>query len=126
MECGVPRGEVGAAIATGHSFRSRMRRILLPSAVRRAISAYSNEEIFMLHGSVMASTITMQDILGIGRWLNGRYYLAYEEFITVALLYFFVVFGITRAFRWLERRYLRHLRGRDVPSTPELTPDPAR
>ncbi len=121
-----PKGEVEAAIATGHSFRSRMRRIVLPSAFRRAIPAYSNEVIFMLHGSVVASTITMQDILGVGRWLNGRYYLAYEGFITAALLYFLIVFGITRVFRWLERRYLRQLRRRDVPSTPELTPHPAR
>jgi arginine/ornithine transport system permease protein len=42
-----------------------MRRIILPSAFRRAIPAYSNEVIFMLHGSVIASTITLQDILGV-------------------------------------------------------------
>jgi len=44
-----PKGEVEAAIATGHSYGSRMRRIILPSAFRRAIPAYSNEVIFMLH-----------------------------------------------------------------------------
>ncbi|MGB0843905.1 MAG: ABC transporter permease [Alphaproteobacteria bacterium] len=109
-----PNGEVEAAIATGHSYRSRMRRIVLPSAFRRAIPAYSNEVIFMLHGSVVASTITLQDILGVGRWLNGRYYLAYEGFITAALLYLVVVLFITWAFRWFERRYLRHLVRREA------------
>lgn len=104
-----PRGEVEAAIATGHSARGRLRRIILPSAFRRAIPAYSNEVIFMLHGSVVASTITLQDILGVGRWLNGRYYLAYEGFITAAGLYFLIVLAITFAFRRAERRYLRHL-----------------
>lgn len=104
-----PTGEVEAAIATGHSYRTRMRRIILPSAFRRAIPAYSNEVIFMLHGSVIASTITLQDILGVGRWLNGRYYLAYEGFVTAALLYFLIVLCITFAFRKLEKRYLRHL-----------------
>lgn len=103
------KGEVKAAIATGHSYRSRMRRIILPSAFRRAIPADSNEVIFMLHGSVVASTITLQDILGVGRWLNGRYYLAYEEFITAAFLYFIIVFAITHVFRRIERRYLLHL-----------------
>ena len=104
-----PKGEVEAAIATGHSYRSRMRRIILPSAFRRAIPAYSNEVIFMLHGSVIASTITLQDIPGVGRWLNGRYYLAYEGFITAAVLYFLIVLCITWIFRSIERRYLRHL-----------------
>ncbi|WP_415184505.1 ABC transporter permease [Phaeovulum sp.] len=120
-----PKGEVEAAIATGHSYTGRMRRIILPSAFRRAIPAYSNEVIFMLHGSVVASTITLQDILGVGRWLNGRYYLAYEGFITAALLYFLIVLCITSAFRWLERRYLRHLTRRETPQTPKISPEPA-
>ena len=60
-----PQPKVDAAIATGYSFCRRMRRIVLPSAVRRAIPACSNEVIFMLHGSVVASTITMQDIIGV-------------------------------------------------------------
>lgn len=104
-----PLGEVEAAIASGLSRWGRLRRILLPSAFRRAIPAYSNEVIFMLHGSVVASTITLQDILGVGRWLNGRYYLAYEGFITAAGLYFLIVLAITFAFRKAETRYLRHL-----------------
>lgn len=119
-----PKGEVEAAIATGHSYRSRMRRIILPSAFRRAIPAYSNEVIFMLHGSVIASTITLQDILGVGRWLNGRYYLAYEGFITAAVLYFFIVLCITWAFRGFERRYLRHLTRRDTAAQTETSPLP--
>lgn len=121
-----PKGEVEAAIATGHSYGSRMRRIILPSAFRRAIPAYSNEVIFMLHGSVVASTITLQDILGVGRWLNGRYYLAYEGFITAALLYFLIVLVIIWAFRWLERRYLRHLAVRQTDTPVHATPEPTR
>jgi len=119
-----PTGEVEAAIATGHSYRSRLRRIILPSAFRRAIPAYSNEVIFMLHGSVIASTITLQDILGVGRWLNGRYYLAYEGFITAALLYFLIVLCITWAFRGVESRYLRHLTRRDTAAQPATSPLP--
>lgn len=79
-----------------------MRRINPPSAFRRVIPAYWNEVIFMLHGSVVASTITLQDILGVGLWLNGRYYLAYEGFITAALLYCLIVFAITRLFRRMK------------------------
>lgn len=121
-----PKGEVEAALATGHSYGARMRRIILPSAFRRAIPGYSNEVIFMLHGSVVASTITLQDILGVGRWLNGRYYLAYEGFITAALLYFLIVFAITRGFRWIERRYLRHLTRRETEEANTMTPEPTR
>ena len=126
-----PRGEVAAAISTGHSYIGRMRRIILPSAFRRAIPAYSNEVIFMLHGSVVASTITLQDILGTGRWLNGRYYLAYEGFITAAVLYFLIILCIAWGFRRIEKRYLRHLSRHQTASAeeeqePTMKPDGVR
>ena len=104
-----PRGEVEAAKACGLSGPLRMRRIILPGALRRALPAYSNEVIFMLHGSVVASTITIQDLLGVGRWLNGRYYLAYEGFITAAVFYFVLVLIITKGFRYWEKHWLAHL-----------------
>lgn len=108
------RGEVEAARACGFSRAMRMRRIILPSAFRRALPAYSNEVIFMLHGSVVASTITIQDLLGVGRWLNGRYYLAYEGFITAAVLYFIIVLAVSRGFRLWEKHWLAHLYPRDA------------
>jgi arginine/ornithine transport system permease protein len=111
------RGEIEAAKACGFSRAKRMRRIVLPSAFRRALPAYSNEVIFMLHGSVVASTITIQDLLGVGRWLNGRYYLAYEGFITAAVLYLVIVLLISRGFRLWEKRWLAHLYPQDAVKT---------
>ena len=111
-----PRGEVEAAMACGFSKGMRLRRIILPSSFRRALPAYSNEVIFMLHGSVVASTITIQDLLGVGRWLNGRYYLAYEGFITAAVLYLIIVLIISRGFRLWEKHWLRHLYPQDAPA----------
>jgi arginine/ornithine transport system permease protein len=108
------RGEVEAAKACGFSSWMRLKRIVLPSAFRRALPAYSNEVIFMLHGSVVASTITIQDLLGVGRWLNGRYYLAYEGFITAAVLYFIIVLMVSRGFRYWEKHWLQHLYPHDA------------
>ena len=108
-----PHGEVEAGRACGMSPLKLMWRIVLPSAFRRALPAYSNEVIFMLHSSVVLSTITLQDILGVGRWLNGRYYLAYEGFITAMLFYMVLVFLISRGFRVWEKYCLGHLRPRE-------------
>ena len=114
----IPKGEIEAAKACGFSKRKRLFRIILPGAFRRAIPAYSNEVIFMLHGSAVASAVTLQDILGVGRWLNGRYYVAYEGFITAAILYMILVFGISRIFRFIEKRWLAHLRPREQDDVP--------
>ena len=114
-----PWGEVEAAKASGMSPMTRTRRIILPSAFRRALPMYSNEVIFMLHGSVVASTVTIVDILGAGRELNAKYYLAYEGFIAAAVIYMILVFGISKGFKAWEWKWHAHLRPRDVEGDPE-------
>ncbi len=109
-----PRGEIEAARACGMSKFTMIRRVVLPSAFRRALPAYSNEVIFMLHSSAILSVFTLQDVLGVGRWLNGRYYLAYEGFITAAIFYAVMVYFITRGFRFWEKHWLGHLRPREI------------
>ncbi len=104
-----PKGELEAATALGLSPRQVDWLVLIPSALRRALPQYGNEVVFMLHGSVVASVITLQDILGAGRTLNARFYLAYEGFLTAALLYMTITFALVWIFRRLEGRYLRHL-----------------
>lgn len=104
-----PTGELEAGRALGLTPRQVTWLVLLPSAMRRALPQYGNEVVFMLHGSVVASVITIQDILGAGRTLNGQYYVAYEGFVTAALLYMALTFVIVGVFRLIERRYLRHL-----------------
>ncbi len=104
-----PKGELEAATALGLSPRQTDFLVLIPAALRRALPQYGNEVVFMLHGSAVASIITLQDILGAGRTLNAQHYLAYEGFLTAAVLYMAITFLFILVFRWLESRYLRHL-----------------
>ncbi|WP_435101793.1 ABC transporter permease [Arhodomonas sp. AD133] len=107
-----PRGEVEAARACGMSRALMLRRVVLPNAFRRALPAYGNEVIFMLHGSAVASVITLVDITGAAQLINARYYSPYEAFITAAVLYMALTFAVVFVFRCLERRWLAHLRPR--------------
>ena len=104
-----PEGEIEAATALGLTRFQVARLVLIPSALRRALPQYGNEVVFMLHGSVVASVITIQDILGAGRTLSARYYLAYEGILTAAVLYMALTLALVMTFRWLENKYLRHL-----------------
>ncbi len=104
-----PRGELEAAKALGLSPMQVTGLVLLPSALRRALPQFGNEVVFMLHGTVVASVITLQDILGAGRTLNAKFYLAYEGLLTAAALYMALTLVIVLGFRGLERRYLAHL-----------------
>lgn len=102
-------GEIEAAMAAGMSRMTMLRRIILPSAFRRALPAYSNEIIFMLHGSSLASVITIIDITGAARIVNSRYYSPYEAFITAAILYMFLTFIIVFLIKKLENKWFAHL-----------------
>ena len=104
-----PHGEIEAAMAAGMSRFLMVRRIILPSAFRRALPAYSNEIIFMLHGSSLASVITIVDITGAARVINSRFYSPYEAFLTAAVFYLAITFLIVFLVKKLEVRWFAHL-----------------
>ena len=108
-----PRGEIEAARSVGMSTAMMYRRIILPSAFRRALPAYGNEMIFMLQGTSLASVITLVDLTGAARIINSRYYSPYEAFITAGLLYMALTFTIVMLVKWLERYWFAHLRPRE-------------
>ncbi|MGM0984230.1 MAG: ABC transporter permease [Pseudomonadota bacterium] len=104
------RGEIEAARAYGMSRGLMLRRIVLPSAFRRALPAYGNEVIFMLHASAIASVVTIMDLTGAARFVYARYYAPFEAFLFVAAIYLCLTFAILYLFRYLERRLLAHLK----------------
>ena len=107
---GLPKGEVEAAKAYGMSTYMTYRRIILPSALRRALPAYSNEVIFMLHGSAVAGIVTIVDLTGAARLVNSRYYAPFESFLTAGLFYMSLTFIIIWCFKQAEKRFLAYLR----------------
>ncbi len=111
-----PFGEIEAARACGMSKATVYRRIILPSAFRRALPAYGNEVIFMLHGSAVASIITLDDLLGAGRIINSRYYAPFEAYTTAGLFYLSLTFMIVWLFRRWEHRWYAHLRAHESTS----------
>ena len=102
-------GEVEAAKAMGMSPAILYRRILLPSALRRALPAYSNEVIMMLHGTSIASIVTLLDITGAAREINSKFYLPFEAFLTAAAFYLALTFILVSLFHLAEKRWLVHL-----------------
>ncbi|ELF6204573.1 ABC transporter permease [Pseudomonas putida] len=104
-----PHGEIEAAKAMGMSRMKMYRRILLPSALRRALPQYSNEVIMMLQTTSLASIVTLIDITGAARTVNAQYYLPFEAYITAGVFYLCLTFILVRLFKMAERRWLGYL-----------------
>lgn len=104
-----PFGEVEAGRAYGMSGFTLYRRIIIPSALRRALPMYSNEVILMLHATTLAFTATVPDILKI---TNNAYVATYDPFDAfgiAAVLYACISFTLIFLFRRAERHFLAHL-----------------
>ncbi len=102
-------GEIEAAKAMGMSKWLMMRRIVIPSALRRALPAYSNEVVMMMQSTSVAGLVTLADLTGVARRVFSDTYMPFEPFITVACFYLVLTFGFVWLFKLAERRWLAYL-----------------
>jgi histidine transport system permease protein len=105
----IPYGEIEAAHAYGLSGWRLYLRLILPSALRRALPYYSNEVILMLHATSVAFTATIPDILKIARDANAATFMTFQAFGIAGLLYLTLSFGLVGTFRLAEKRWLSFL-----------------
>lgn len=78
-------GEIDAARAFGMDGLRLWWRILAPSAFRRALPAYGNELIFLMHSTSLASIITLLDLTGAAREsARGTFAFSESYFIAIA------------------------------------------
>jgi arginine/ornithine transport system permease protein len=103
-------GEVEAAQAMGMGRWQVLRRIVLPSALRRTLPGYSNEVVMMLHSTSLASTVpAMLDVTAAASRIYSDYYLPFEAYLFAAGIYLTITFALIGLFRLAERRFLAHL-----------------
>lgn len=112
-----PYGEIEAGLAIGMSKAALFRRIILPSSLRRALPAYSNEVIFMLHATSIAFTATVPDILKVAVDANCATFMTFQAYGIAAIIYLAITFVLVGLFRQAERRWLAYLRPQTEPGS---------
>jgi arginine/ornithine transport system permease protein len=105
-----PAGEIEAAKAMGMGRWQVLRRIVMPSAMRRCLPGYSNEVVMMLHSTSLASTVpAMLDVTAAASRIYSDYYLPFEAYLFAAGIYLCITFAVIGLFRSAEHRFLAHL-----------------
>ncbi|MFN0193218.1 MAG: ABC transporter permease [Aestuariivirga sp.] len=107
----VPHADVETARAMGMSPAHVMRRITLPISARLFFPAYTNEVIFVLQSTSLASLVTVMDLTGVARVIIARTFSPYELFISIGLVYLALTYLTLALFRRFERHLYRHQRG---------------
>ena len=105
------KGEIEAAIAMGMSKWQVFYRIVFPSGFRRALPTYSNEVIFMLHGTaqVFVISLTNLDILEVARKMQRATFMEFTPYLIAACLYLLITFAMVYIFKQCEKRWLSYL-----------------
>jgi len=106
----IPRGQIEAALSLGMSPFRILRRITLPLGFRQALPVLTSDLIILLKTTSLASTITVMEIMGTTRALQRSSLMIFEPLIAAGLIYFTVVFILTRLMTIVERKMSLHRR----------------
>lgn len=100
----VDKGQVEAAKSLGMTQTRLMARIVLPQAVTRAIPGLLNQFVTCFKSTSIVSVIAVPDLMYQAGLIVSATFLTMPIYTTVAMIYFVVVFAISRSVRWLTRR----------------------
>ena len=100
----VKQGQLLAARSMGMNMVQAARYIVLPQAFRIVIPSWSNELILMLKYSSIVFSVTLLDLMGVGKRIASHNFRYFEVYLVVALFYLALVFIITQFLRLLEKK----------------------
>jgi polar amino acid transport system permease protein len=100
----IQAGQSLAAQALGMTKLQEIAHIILPQAIRAALPGISNEIIYLVLYSSLASYIGVQEIFGVARTFNSLNFRPIEIFLTAGLIYAAMATVCFFGFRTLERK----------------------
>lgn len=101
----VPKEQIEASIALNLSEVTRMRRIILPQAIRMMIPPFGNLAIQLFKLTALVSFIGISDLTYTAYQLNQTTYQTVPVFTIILFMYFAIGLMITISMRLLERQF---------------------
>lgn len=100
----VDKGQFEAGNSLGLGDGTVMQLIILPQAVRNILPALGNEFITLVKETSIAGTMAVNDLTKAAERVGGATYDLYTPLLSIAVIYFVLVFGMTRILNRFERR----------------------
>ena len=97
-------GQTEAGRSLGLSQIGTLRLIVLPQAVKNILPALCNEAIAVLKETSICGLVSVVDLTRAGDLVRSRTMSPYFTLISVAIVYFILVYGLSKAVGILERR----------------------
>ncbi len=99
----ISKGQVEAAKSLGMTNYQTMRQVILPQAVKVILPPVGNDFIALLKDSSLVSIIAVADILRLGREFTAVYFVAFQAYTMVALIYLVITLILSKVVWNMEK-----------------------
>lgn len=100
----VNKGQMEAARSLGLPYHKAMTKVILPQAIRIVIPSVANQFIITLKDTSIISVIGAPELMKASNLIVSRNFKAFEIYGFTAVMYFIVIFSLTKILGVLERR----------------------
>ncbi|MCL1794296.1 MAG: amino acid ABC transporter permease [Oscillospiraceae bacterium] len=103
----VDPGQTEAGRSLGLPALKTLFLIVLPQAVKNILPALGNEFVTLLKETSVAGYITLRDLARAGENVRSKTLEPYFSLLFIALVYFILVFGVSKLLKLAERRFAK-------------------
>jgi len=100
----IDRGQTDAGIVLGMTYGQRMRRIILPQALRRMVPPLMGQTIMQLKNTTLLSVLTIPDLLYQASYISSRSYRPMEVYTVIGVMFILMLIPLSMISRWFERK----------------------
>jgi glutamate/aspartate transport system permease protein len=100
----IPRGQVWSGYALGLTYGQTMAQIVLPQAFRNMLPVLLTQTVILFQDTSLVYVISATDFLGAASKIANRDYRLIEMYTFVAVVYFFISYGLSTVVRRLQER----------------------
>ncbi|MCK1297403.1 amino acid ABC transporter permease [Bradyrhizobium sp. 24] len=100
----IDRGQTDAAIALGMGYVHRMKRIILPQALRRMVPPLMGQTIMQLKNTTLLSVLTIPDLLYQAGYIASFTYRPMEVYTAIGAVFILLLFPLSALSRRFERK----------------------
>lgn len=103
----IDKGQMEAARSLGVPYRTAMRKIIMPQAVKVMIPSFINQMVITLKDTSIMSIIGLVELTQSGKLVVASTYRSFEVWLTIGIMYLIVITILTKIADRLERRVSR-------------------
>jgi polar amino acid transport system permease protein len=108
----LPRGQMEAARALGHSYLGAMWSVVLPQALYNMMPSMLSQFVSTIKETTLGYVINVHELTFAASQVNNQLLTKpFQVFFILAVIYFIVCSSLTQLAQWLERRVARKRAG---------------